>query len=217
MSPPRSESELLERAFLLEGLSLDELARRNGSSLELGLHAKGKPGALIERVLGATGGPRAEVDFPELGIELKTVPVDTKGAPRESTYVCRVQLMDADAQEWATSWVRRKLSRVLFVPLVEDDGDLVVGTALLWSPTPEEDAALRADFDEIMGTLATGGVEGLTAHVGRHLQLRPKAAHGGVRTAAIGIDGETIATVPRGFYLRPAFTAALLGGRSPVG
>jgi DNA mismatch repair protein MutH len=215
VQPPASEAELLSRVRALEGLSLAEIADRLGASVEVGLHAKGKPGTLLERALGATGGSQAEVDFPGLGIELKTVPMGERGTPRESTYVCRIQLMDADAQEWESSWVRRKLSRVLFVPLVGDGAALVVGRAVLWSPTPEEDAALRADFDEIMGTLATGGVEGLTAHVGEHLQVRPKAAHGGVRTAALGADGETISTVPRGFYLRASFTAAILSGASP--
>jgi DNA mismatch repair protein MutH len=214
--PPASEEELLARARALEGRSLAELAARLGAPLEAGLHGKGKPGALVERALGATGGPQAEVDFPGLGIELKTVPVGERGAPRESTYVCRIQLLEADAEEWETSWVRRKLARVLFVPLLGEGAALVVGRAVPWSPTPEEDAALRADFDEIMGALATGGVEGLTAHVGVHLQVRPKAAHGAVRTAALGKDGETIATVPRGFYLRASFTGAILSGRSPL-
>ena len=41
-------------------------------------------------------------------------------------------------------------------------------------------------------------------------QLRPKAAHGRVRTTVAGAEGERIATVPRGFYLRARFTGAIL-------
>ena len=59
-------------------------------------------------------------------------------------------------------------------------------------------------------------IEELTAHRGRWLQVRPKARDGSVRTIAWGSEGEAIATVPRGFYLRARFTAALLGDPSAL-
>ena len=144
-------------------------------------------------------------------VELKTIPVDSLGAPRESTFVCAVSMLDADRAEWETSWARAKLARVLWVPVaVGVDGSRVVGEARLWSPTREQERVLAADFDEILGRVGAGDVEGLSAHVGRWLQLRPKAANGRARTAAPGVDGETVATVPRGFYLRARFTGAML-------
>lgn len=205
---PASRNELLAHARALEGRTIVDLARETGFALgELGLHGKGKIGGLLERVLGATAGSAADLDFPELEVELKSVPVDASGKPRESTYVCTLQLMDADRAEWTSSWVRRKLSRVLFVPVIDTDR---VGHSVLFEPTPEEDALLKSDFDEIVGAIGAGGIEGLTAHVGENLQLRPKAAHGDVRTASIGPDEGMIATVPRGFYLRPRFVHAIL-------
>ena len=205
---PATRAELLDRARALEGRAIPDLARETGFALgELGLHGKGKVGGLLEHVLGATAGSAADFDFPELEVELKTVPVDASGKPRESTYVCTLQLLQADRAEWATSWVRRKLSRVLFVPVIDWER---VGRSVLFEPTAEEDALLKSDFDEIVGAIGAGGIEGLTAHVGENLQLRPKAAHGDVRTASIGPDGETIATVPRGFYLRARFVHGLL-------
>jgi DNA mismatch repair protein MutH len=89
-------------------------------------------------------------------------------------------------------------------------GARVVGEAFLWSPTPEQERVLAADFDEILGRVGAGDIEGVSARVGQWLQLRPKAAHGRVRTAAPGVDGEILATVPRGFYLRTRFTGAIL-------
>jgi DNA mismatch repair protein MutH len=62
--------------------------------------------------------------------------------------------------------------------------------------------------------VGVGDVEGVTARLGRWLQLRPKAAHGRVRTLVPAADGHTVATVPRGFYLRALFTAAIL--RDPL-
>jgi DNA mismatch repair protein MutH len=202
VAPPRDEAELLERARSLEGAPMPAG----------GLHGKGRVGETVERALGATGGSTATWDFPGLRVELKTIPVDARtGQPRESTFVCAVSLTDADRAEWATSWARAKLSRVLWVPIVtSDEGPRRVGRARIWSPTAEQDGVLAGDFDEIMGRVGMGDVEGVTARLGRWLQMRPKAAHGRVRTAVPAADGEIVATVPRGFYLRALFTGAIL-------
>jgi DNA mismatch repair protein MutH len=169
-------------------------------------------GELVERALGAHGGSAATWDFPDLEVELKTIPVlAATGAPRESTFVCAVSLADADRAEWTTSWVRRKLSRVLWVPVeAHADGTRSIGEARLWSPTAEQEQVLAGDFEDILGRAGMGDVEGIDARLGRWLQLRPKAAHGRVRTQVRGADGEIVTTVPRGFYLRARFTGAIL-------
>jgi DNA mismatch repair protein MutH len=182
---------------------------------------KGKVGELLERVLGATGGSAATWDFPDLAIELKTIPLDERGTPRESTFVCAVSLLDAERAEWETSWARSKLSKVLWVPVTPGPGgpegpggERRIGGARLWSPSAEQDDVLRGDFEEILGRVAASGIEDVSARIGRWLQLRPKAAHGRVRTRAPGGDEGDVATVPRGFYLRARFTDAIL--RDPL-
>lgn len=206
---------LLARARALVGKSVGEIAASLGvSSAGEAVRTKGTPGAILELALGATGGSSKVHDFPELGVELKTIPIDMRGVPVESTYVCTLSLADAETQEWDTSWVRAKLARVLFVPLLAEDGvpwpERCVAAPVMWSPTAEQEDILRGDFDDVVGLIGIGRIEELTAHRGRWLQVRPKAAHGRVRTVAFGAEGEAIATIPRGFYLRPRFTGAIL-------
>lgn len=204
--PPSDEAELIARARALVGRRLGELV--------VGLHTKGKGGELLERALGATGGSQATWDFPDLRVELKSIPLDPRGKPKESTFVCAFPLADADRAAWETSWARSKLSRVLWIPLhMEAGGARRVGEPVLWSPTAEQEAVLRDDFEEIVGQIGIGGIEGVSAHLGTYLQLRPKAAHGRVRTVVRGREGDLVATVPRGFYLRARFTAAILSVR----
>lgn len=214
--PPASVDELLARARSLEGARLDVIAREIGASTAGdAVRTKGRPGEILERALGATGGSTRVVDFPDLGVELKTIPIDERGVPIESTYVCTLTLGDAETQEWETSWVRAKLSRVLFVPLLTREGEAwparTVGAPLLWSPTPEQESVLRGDFDDVVGLIGVGRIEELTAHLGRWLQVRPKARDGSKIGRAWGPDNEAIAAVPRGFYLRARFTGAILG------
>jgi DNA mismatch repair protein MutH len=221
MHSPRSIDELLGRASALSGAVIGDVLR--GLGLEAShdpVRTKGSAGEVLERALGASGGSAQVLDFPELGVELKTIPVTAHGTPLESTYVCTLSLADADAQEWHSSWVRAKLARVLFVPLVGDHGTAwqsrVIGKPLLWSPTAAQEDVLRSDFDDVVGLIGVGRIEELTAHRGRWLQVRPKARDGSVRTIAWGSGGEAIATVPRGFYLRARFTGALLGDPTAI-
>ena len=214
-TPPRDEAELIERAAALAGLCLAELAARFGVPVPPDLRrAKGFVGGLLERALGATAGSRAVPDFPELHVELKTLPVDRNGAPVESTFVCTIPLTEIGAVEWRDSRVRRKLSRVLWVP-VEGERTIAVGArrigqALLYVLTPEDEAVLRADWEELAGYIGRGHVEELTGHIGKSLQIRPKAAHSRARRLGFDVDGAPFAALPRGFYLRPSFTRALL-------
>ncbi|MGO8993020.1 MAG: MutH/Sau3AI family endonuclease [Polyangiaceae bacterium] len=213
LPPPADLHELAARAGALAGRALGDLAAEHALAFagREGAHTKGKTGELVERILGASGGSAAVHDFPDLGVELKTIPVDAELRPRESTYVCTLQLAEADRAEWATSWVRAKLAHVLWVPIVTIGGEAArVGEPRFWIPTAEQLAVLAGDFEEIMGMIALGGIERLTARTGRWLQVRPKGANARDRTWSVGAEDSWVETGPRGFYLRTKLTGALL-------
>jgi DNA mismatch repair protein MutH len=215
LPPPRDEAELLARARALAGSTVGEIAAACDARVPPDLRRhKGWLGELVEAALGASSASLPEPDFPHLGIELKTVPVDARGRPRESTYVCTVPLEESTGATWEGSWVRRKLARVLWVP-VEGDGEIPlaarhVGSAILWRPDGEEEARLRRDWEELMERVCIEGMEHVSAHAGEVLQIRPKAAHARIRRGAVGADGAAMRTNPRGFYLRASFTRAIL-------
>jgi DNA mismatch repair protein MutH len=201
-------------AARLAGLSVAAVAAGVGCATPAGgVATKGRVGEIVERALGASGGSGTRtIDFPELGVELKTIPVDPTMKPHESTFVCAVDL-GADV-DWDRSWARDKLRCVLFVPVIGEKRTplpaRVFGPPVLWRPTAMQDAQLRSDYDDIMGLVGIGRVEDVSAHLGQYMQLRPKARDGSARTVVAGREGERIATVPRGFYLRAKFTGALL-------
>jgi DNA mismatch repair protein MutH len=214
--PPRDEAELVARARELAGRTIAEVAARAARRVPEDLRrAKGFVGNLLEDRLGATAGSRAEPDFPHLGVELKTLPVDAAGRPRESTWVCTLPLDGTLSTSWADSWVRRKLSRVLWVPIVGDGApaDRIVGSPILWSPSADEEALLRADWEELATIVALGELWDLTARHGCALQVRPKAANRRELSWALGEDGAWVRDVGRGFYLRPSFTRSILEAR----
>jgi DNA mismatch repair protein MutH len=205
----------MERAAALAARRLSEVAALAGWTVPTNpRHAKGWAGQLLEAWLGASAGSLADLDFQAVGVELKTLPVGRDGQPRESTYVCTVPLADACRETWETSWVRRKLSRVLWVP-IEAAADLPiperrVGTPLLWSLEPDLEAVLRLDWEDLMERVCLGELAEVSARHGTYLQIRPKAASSRSLRQAVGEDGRRVLVNPRGFYLRTTFTREVL-------
>lgn len=216
IAPPRTEAELYARADALAGHTLGEIARSVWVEIPTDpRRSKGWAGQLLERALGATASSRAEPDFPHLGIELKSVPIDLHGRSTGATYVCTAPLDPSALGTWGTSWVRKKLARVLWIPLApaSDTAGRVIGSPVLWSPSAEEEAALRTDWEELVSLVASGELWQIEGRRGQVLQLRPKAADGSETTWALDEDATWVKDTPRGFYLRASFTAALLGRR----
>ena len=212
---PRSEQELLERAWNVAGLTLGELGARVGIEVpDEGVRGKGVAGQILEKALGATAASRAEPDFVGLGIELKTIPLDATGKPKESTFVASISLSRMADTDWEQSVVWKKLSKVLFVPVEAASEtalrDRRLGRAYLWAPTKAEQHLLRTDWERLAEMIGRGDVAQITGHLGEVLQVRPKAASGSARRRAPDEEGAVQWTTPRGFYLRPSFTGAVL-------
>ena len=212
---PRSETELLARAHQIAGLTYAQLAAQLHEPVPRDLRkAKGWGGQLLELSLGATASSLPEPDFQQIGVELKSLPINTNGLPRESTYVCTVPLTNNTGLSWTNSWVRRKLARVLWIP-VEGTPEIPlperrIGTPLLWSPSHAQEAVLQQDWEELMDLVCLGQLAQISARLGTYLQIRPKAANARVLSDTFDEQGRKSQTLPRGFYLRTAFTRQIL-------
>ncbi|ODN66400.1 DNA mismatch repair protein MutH [Methylophaga muralis] len=217
VSPPASEAELMLRCQQIAGKTVGQLAQQCQLTVPADLRRhKGWLGNLLERVLGADAGNQAEPDFIALGIELKTIPLNSRGEPKESTYVCTVSPRGAAETHWQNCWLRRKLSKVLWLPIEADNSipleERYVGQAILWQPSEQQETVLRQDWEELMEIMIAEGA--VTAKLGRYLQIRPKAAHSRITNRQIGHDGEVELHHPCGFYLRTSFTQQILSGKA---
>ncbi len=210
-----TEGNLLARCQEIAGMSLGQLATQCLFTVpDNPLKRKGFAGKLIELALGAQAGNQALPDFIDLGIELKTIPVNHLRKPAESTFVTSIPLLSIHQETWETSQCFKKLKRVLWVP-VEDDKRIPyshrrIGQAILWSPTATEQQVLARDWSDLVLLVSTGKLAEIDASMGTYLQIRPKAAN--AKSLCYGFDehGNRILTLPRGFYLRSSFTARIL-------
>lgn len=212
---PKTESELIDRCLVIEGLSFAQLALRLGVIIPTNpSQRKGWLGMAIEYALGADAQNKALPDFQALAIELKTLPLSALGKPCESTFVTSIPLLSIHQQTWQTSQCFAKLKRVLWIP-IEGDKTLPyaqrrIGRGFLWSPTKEQEHQLAQDWTYLTTLISTGQLESIDAKQGEYLQIRPKAANGRSLCYAYDAQGNKIQTLPRGFYLRASFTAQVM-------
>ena len=180
-------------------------------------NSKGLSGQIIEYLLGAEAQSRPLPDFPRLNLEIKTIPINIKQQPLETTYICSANLLPQQINyDFYASSLYKKIQHILWLPLIIPDPqqDLlpnrIVGNAFLWQPNPEQLAAIHADWIELTQMMLFGNIEQVSSHYGQVLQIRPKASNSKVTTESLDENGDKILTLPRGFYLRKTFTRNLL-------
>ncbi|MEM1417577.1 MAG: DNA mismatch repair endonuclease MutH [Myxococcota bacterium] len=215
LDEPRSEAELMARARRLAGWTVGELGAALGVPVpESTRRAKGLAGQLVERFLGASAGSRDAADFQAIGVELKTLPIDVRGRPKESTFVCTIQPNRMAALDFEDSPCWHKLQRVLWVPVEASDAWPLpgrrLGSPILWSPSPAERRVLQDDWERVAARIAEGNLDDIDASLGDALQVRPKAATSAARPRVPDADGAFQWQNPRGFYLRTSFTRQVL-------
>jgi DNA mismatch repair protein MutH len=214
-TPPYSEEELLIKSNKLIGVSLGQIAVELNISIPENLRKhKGWVGELLESALGATAYSLPEPDFQHIGVELKSLPINKNGIPKESTFICTTPLIDLAGNKWADSVVLKKIKRVLWVP-VESEPTIPLrnrrlGNPFLWSPDYEESNLLQSDWEDINEMISLGEIDKISSHFGEALQLRPKAASSKSETRSYSNEGVPEMTLPRGFYLRAGFTKKIL-------
>ncbi len=133
---------------------------------------------LLEVYLGAMAGSKPEQDFAEIGIELKTIPIDSAGKAA-GNHVClcrpsdRQQRRDMGKQPCSPQTGARTVD-----PGGRGTSDPACRTpdrrAFAVEPSDEEEQQLRQDWEELMDLIVLGKVESITARHGEVLQLRPK-------------------------------------------
>ncbi|NVK25887.1 MAG: DNA mismatch repair endonuclease MutH [Gammaproteobacteria bacterium] len=212
---PKTIAELEQRIELMAGLTLGEIANELDVMVPEDLTVeKGWAGQLIEAYLGATAGNLPEPDFQHLGIELKTIPIDSSGKPLETTFVSVAPLSGEITGTWQDSTVYKKLNHVLWVPIIAERKMAIphrqIATPFLWKMTKHWESELSRDWQELTDLIVFGHHDKINATHGQWLQLRPKAADSSVRTDAYDQQGNPVKAPPKGFYLRTDFTRQLL-------
>lgn len=204
----------------LENLLQERLRPHWGKTLssfgaQKNLNHKGWAGECLEEILEVSNKNGAGADFPEWGIELKTLPLNENFQVLENTFLSKISLPFYEGR-FEKSALYQKIRCIFWVPLIASRGapliERKIGQGFLWQMSPDELEIFEQDWDELAFFLRSGQFASISAHLGTALHIRPKAADSRDKVTITTLDGRTT-LVPLGFYLRRSFTQQLINQR----
>lgn len=209
-SLPIDYQELYHRLDNILGQNVTSLAQMLNIKLDHNnTKIKGYLGQMLELYLGADGSNKADVDFSNLDLELKTISTDENLKPLESPFICSCKLFALDQIDFYQSLLYRKVKKILFVLISgkkhEYLGNKIIKAYFIFTPNAKQLAIIKQDYDELMHYICTGRCNEINATLGTIIQMRPKAANGQIVTSYLDANGTLSYTRPRGFYMRRAF------------
>lgn len=209
---PASPRDIERFAKRIERMELgDATPSFAGLDEPLGTHSKGLLGRALEHYFGIPPNNAARPDFPEAGVELKTVPLapykDGLGGYRikERTKVCAINFQKLLEQTWKTSDARHKLEKVLFVFILpgKTPRGSRVEKVLLWDISTDYEPTFESDWCKVYDKVAVGLAHCISEGDGKYLGASTAGAGGG---KTFPQPKSSIPAKMRAFSLKPPFT-----------
>lgn len=209
-----NEKKLISYAMSIYGYTIYDLARKFNFVIPKNIENKGYIGQIIEKIFGVYVANQAVSDFYNLGIELKTIPINKERKSLESTFICATSFIGINGVIWETSYLYYKLKRILWIPIKINNAkslkEYIIDLPFLWSPNFKEEKIIKQDWEDIMYFITFGKIEKLNSKYGEILQVKKKSNNKSSLTQGIGEYGQKIFISPRSFYLRKNFTNKLI-------
>lgn len=219
-----TEAQIMERALLLRGKTLRELAGSSRTVAERAPGDKGLVGQVVERFFSIAQNAASAPDFAGAGIELKVVPLKAVTRPKrglrvkERTSVTMISYHELIEETWKDASVRKKLESILFVFYhhlpTGDPLDYPIEDVILWSPSEELNSQFQRDWTVVRDKVDDGRAHEVSERDGRVLGAATKGAGG----SFTGQPNSSVPAKPRAWALKPSLTTWILEtlGAKPV-
>lgn len=204
----------------------DIIGRSKGKTIgqlkaELGIErdkmVKGASGLIVENLLGIRNNNRDEADIPEIGCEIKILPLqrnrngDIKA--KEPTAIQMINYMEVSQETWETAKLRNKINLTFWVAYLDkkdgvalNQNDYVIVDYFLDHPTDVQNGVFRQDWEEIRRYIVEGRADRLSCSMGVYLEPKTKGANNRDKTQAPDGQGGTLMARRRAFYYKKHYT-----------
>ncbi len=198
---------ILQRLRVYEGKSLAHLHRDLYGTLPLKM-TKGFTGRLLEQLLEVTNLNESTPDFPEYGLEIKTIPIGSKGIVKEHTFLSTISLPFLEGT-FRRSKLYHKIFKVLWIPILREGTYMSlhdqIGRSFIVELEESIIAKLEGDWNLLTGLLREEAYPLISSDIGEILHIRPKAQNA---AHMVCVNGQRVN--PMGFYFRKSYTQELI-------
>ena len=174
---------------------------------------KGASGLIVENLLGVENNNRDEADLPEIGCEIKILPLqlnrngDIKA--KEPTAIQMINYCQVAKEVWETAKLRTKINITFWVVyLAKENGkvlnqdDYVIVDYFLDHPTATQLEVFKKDWEEIQQYIIKGDADKLSCSMGVFIEPKTKGANNQDKTDAPDGKGGLIKVRRRAFYYK---------------
>lgn len=188
---------------------------------ELGLKrdkmVKGAAGLIVENLLGISNNNRDEADIPEIGCEIKILPLQKNKngeiKAKEPTAIQMINYIEVSKETWETAKLRNKINLTFWVVYLAkknsislNQNDYVIVDYFLDHPTYAQNNIFKKDWEDIQKYIKEGRADKLSCSMGTYLEPKTKGANKKDTTLAPDGKGGTIKVRRRAFYYKKNYT-----------
>ncbi len=186
-------------------------------NIERSRMVKGASGLIVEKLLGIENNNRDGADIPEIGCEIKILPLQQNRngeiKAKEPTAIQMINYIEVAQETWETAKLRGKIALTFWVVyLAKKDGralnqnDYVIVDYFLDHPDDVQNGIFKNDWEEIQNYIKTGRADELSCSMGEYLEPKTKGRNNQDKTDAPDGRGGTIRARRRAFYYKKNYT-----------
>lgn len=178
---------------------------------------KGASGLIVENLLGVENNNRDEADLPEIGCEIKILPLQQNRngeiKAKEPTAIQMINYCQVAKETWETAKLRTKINITFWVVyLAKENGkslnqdDYVIIDYFLDHPNAIQLEVFKKDWEKIQQYIVKGNADKLSCSMGVFIEPKTKGANNQDKTDAPDGKGGLIKVRRRAFYYKKNYT-----------
>lgn len=186
-------------------------------SIQRNKMVKGASGLIVENLLGVKNNNLASADIPEIGCEIKILPLQKNRngeiKAKEPTAIQMINYFEVAKETWETAKIRKKISLTFWIVyLAKSDGkslaqdNYIILDYFLDHPTDVQNGIFKKDWEEIQDYIIKGKADSLSCSMGTYLEPKTKGANNRDKTDAPDGRGGKIKVRRRAFYYKKNYT-----------
>ncbi len=178
---------------------------------------KGAAGLIVENILGIKNNNRDEPDIPQIGCEIKILPLqknrDGTIKAKEPTAIQMINYCEVAKETWETAKLRSKINLTFWVVyLAKENGkskaqdEYVIVDYFLDHPSDVQNGIFKTDWEEIQSYIVRGDADKLSCSMGTYIEPKTKGANNEDKTDAPDGKGGLTRVRRRAFYYKKNYT-----------
>ncbi len=178
---------------------------------------KGASGLIVENLLGINNNNTADADIPEIGCEVKILPLqvnrDGTFKAKEPTAIQMINYFQVADETWETAKLRKKITLTFWIVyLAKEKGkslnqdDYIILDYFLDHPSCLEESVFKKDWENIQDFIRRGLADKLSCSMGEYIEPKTKGANNQDLTNAPDGNGGTLRARRRAFYYKKYYT-----------